>query len=256
VRDDRRADREVLEQGAERRHGHVAGRVDVVVVVDLLDALVVRAGARVLQVQRGDVGVDLVDRGVQDDIEHVVDVERRRDRLRHLVDGQRLAEPDVLRLQALPVQAALDDVDDLLDLERLEDVVVRAILHRLDRALDRAEAGHDHGEDVDVLLGDLLEQLQPRHPRHLEVGDDEVVRADAQLDQRLLAVLHRADHVPLERQELREDLADHLLVVDDEDPRSLGRRRTDFTIRSPGRQKLARLGHGGLDPPPPSSPLP
>ena len=57
------------------------------------------------------------------------------------------------------VERALDDVDHLLDLERLEQVVVRALLHRLDRGLHRAEAGHEDGQHAEALLLDLLEQL-------------------------------------------------------------------------------------------------
>jgi hypothetical protein len=101
----------------------------------------------VAQVQRGDVGAGLLDRGLEDGVEDVVEIERGRERLADLVDRQRLAQADVLGLQLLAVQPALDDVDDLLDLERLEDVVVGAALHRLDRGLDRAEPGHDHGQD-------------------------------------------------------------------------------------------------------------
>jgi hypothetical protein len=171
----------------------------------------------------------------------VVEIERGRERLADLVDRQRLAQADVLGLQLLAVQPALDDVDDLLDLERLEDVVVGAALHRLDRGLDRAEAGHDHGEDVQALLGDLLEQLQPRQPRHLEVGDDQVVRPQPQLVERLLAVLAGRDLVALELQELGEDLADHLLVVDDEDARAAGR---EACCRAPGPSRRRTRGSG------------
>ena len=87
---------------------------------------------------------------------------RQRDRLADLVDRERLAQADVLGLEALPVQRALDDVDDLLDLERLQEVVVGALLHRLDRRLDRAKAGHQHREHAEALGLDLLEELEPR----------------------------------------------------------------------------------------------
>ena len=117
--------------------------------------------------------------------------------------------------------ARCDDVDDLLDLERLEDVVVGALLHRLDRGLDRAEAGHDHGQHAEPLGLDLLEQLQPRQPRHLEIGDHQIVRTQAQLGERLLAVLDGVDREAFEREEVGEDLADHALVVDDEDARGV-----------------------------------
>jgi hypothetical protein len=112
-------------------------------------------------------------------------------------------------------------VDHLLDLERLEQVVVRALLHRLDRGLDRSESGHQHGQHAEPLGLDPLEQLQARDPRHLEIGDQQVVGPQPELGQRLLAVLDGVDRETLEREELREDLADHALVVDDQDARSV-----------------------------------
>ena len=123
------------------------------------------------------------------------------------------------------VEAALDHVHDLLDLEGLEHVVVGAALHRLDGRLDGAEAGHDHRQHLVVRAADGLEQLQAAHARHLEVGDHDVVAAPRQLHQRALAVRHRVHQVAFERQEVAQDLADRPLVVDHQDPRSgLGRR--------------------------------
>ena len=48
----------------------------------------------------------------------------------------------VLRPQPLMVDRAVDDHEQLVDLERLLQVVERAELHRLDRALDRRVRGH------------------------------------------------------------------------------------------------------------------
>ncbi len=124
-------------------------------------------------------------------------------------------------LQALPIEAALDDVDDLLDLERLENVVVRAVLHGLDGGFHGAEAGHDHGQDRDAELGDLFDQIEPVHLGHLEVRDDQVVAALLQLLQGLHAVLDGAYHVALQTQKVRQNLADHTLVVDHQDARAV-----------------------------------
>ncbi len=118
---------------------------------------------------------NLVERRVADGREHLVEREARGDGLAHLVERERLAQPQVLRREPLLLEPALDDVDDLFDLERLEDVVVGAALHRVDRRLDRAEAGHDDGERVRRRVADGLEQLDAAHARHLEVADDEVV---------------------------------------------------------------------------------
>ena len=64
-----------------------------------------------------DVGVHRIEHGVEHQVEHLLDRERGRDGLADFVDGERVLEAQVLVLQALPVEPALDDVDDLLDLE-------------------------------------------------------------------------------------------------------------------------------------------
>ncbi len=178
----------------------------------------------ILQQQADDVGVDRVDRRVEHQIEHLLDRQRGRDRLADLVDRERVLEPDVLVLQPLAIEAALHDVNDLLHLERLEDVVVGPLLHRLDRRLDGAEAGHDDRDDRDALLADLLDQLEPTHVGHLQIRDDQVVAALVQLLEGQRAVLDGVDDVPLHGQEVGQDLADHLLVVDDQDPGRLQHR--------------------------------
>ena len=92
--------------------------------------------------------LNLVERRVADGRQHLVEREARGDGLADLVEREGLAQAQVLGRQALLLEPALDDVDDLFDLEGLEDVVVGAALHRVDRRLDGAEAGHDHGERV------------------------------------------------------------------------------------------------------------
>ena len=148
--------------------------------------------------------------------EHLVEREARGDGLAHLVERERFLEPQVLGREALLLEPALDDVDDLFDLERLEDVVVGAALHRVDRGLDRAEAGHDDGERVGRGLADRLEQLDAAHARHLQIADDEVVVRAIELAERARAVLGGADDVAFHPEEVREDVADELLVVDDQ----------------------------------------
>ncbi len=50
----------------------------------------------------------------------------------HFVEGLSASwKPQVLRRETLLLEPALDDVDDLFDLERLQDVIVRAALHRI-----------------------------------------------------------------------------------------------------------------------------
>src|SRR4051794_34906770 len=96
------------------------------------------AALAVVEPRRREVGMDLVDRGLADRRQNLFEREARRDCLAHLVERESLFEAQVLRREPLLLEATLNDVDDLFDFERLEDVVVRAALHRVDRRLDRA----------------------------------------------------------------------------------------------------------------------
>jgi hypothetical protein len=193
--------------------------------------------------------VHLVEAAVADRLEDLIEREARRDRLAHLVERHGLLEAHVLRDHPLLVDAAADDVDDLLELERLEDVVVSAALHRVDRCLDRAEAGHDHRHGLRRDLADLVEQRDAAHLRHLQVGEDEVVVRAPELVERAGSVLGRADMEAFHVEQVREHVADDLLVVDDEDARTLiheqPRRTTGIAQSSSGEVIGCRRVRGG-----------
>jgi hypothetical protein len=129
----------------------------------------------ILEDQGHHIRLHLLHGGFGDQLENVLQAQALADGLGDLVQAQGLLEADVLLLQTLAIEAPLDDVDNLLDLERLEDVVVGTLLHGLDGGLDRAESGHDDGEHVEALLVDLLEQLQAAHSGHLQIADHQVV---------------------------------------------------------------------------------
>ncbi len=175
----------------------------------------------VLEHHEHEVGGEVVDAHLADRVEHLVERERRGDGLAHLVEREGLAEAEVLRREAPLLEAALDDVHHLLDAEGLEHVVVGAALHRVDGRLDGAEARHDHRHHVGVVLVDVLEQLDAPHVGHLQVGDHQVVGVRVDLGERDAPVFGRADLKAFEREKVREDLADDLLVVDHEDARRL-----------------------------------
>ena len=69
----------------------------------------------------------------------------------------------------------------------------------------------------------LRDQLETAHVGHLQIRDHQVVAALLELLHRRDAVLDRLDDVALHAEEVGEDLADHLLVVDDEDARRVSR---------------------------------
>ncbi len=121
------------------------------------------------QQQIGHVGIDRIEHGIEHQIKHPLDRERGRDGLADLVDGQGVLEAQVLVLQALAVEPALNRVHHLFDAEGLEHVVVGPVLHRFDGGLHRAESGHDHGENRNAQLGDLFDQLEAVHVGHLQI---------------------------------------------------------------------------------------
>jgi hypothetical protein len=174
----------------------------------------------VVEPGRDQVGPDLAQRAVRDGGDHLVERQAGRDGLADLVERQRLAESQVFRGEPALLEAALHDVHDLFDLEGLENVVVRAALHGVDGGLDRAESRHDHRQRVGMSLGHFLEQIEAAHLRHLEVADDHVVARALKLVDGAGPVLGRADDVALHSEKVRDDVADELLVVDDEDARA------------------------------------
>ena len=77
----------------------------------------------------------------------------------------------VLQQELAALERAIGGDEQLVDVHRLHDEVVRAELEARDRGLHVGRAGeHDDG-GVGVGLAHLLEQIDAAHDRHLEVGD-------------------------------------------------------------------------------------
>src|SRR5207249_4503997 len=114
------------------------------------------------------------------------------------------------------------EVVELLEVERLGDIREDAAGERLGRGSDVLIAGDHDDRDGDAESADLLEELEPAHPRHVHVEDDEVVPPSQEHHRRIGAVVGRRDLVGVPVLELLEELLEHLddraLVVDDQDP--------------------------------------
>ena len=103
----------------------------------------------------------------------------------------------------------------LIIIEGLGQVILRAGLHSVDRDSLRA-IGRDHQDgSVGLKLADMLEQLQPVHPLHAEVGDDDVEEAGLELFERLLARIRGLYLIAFLGEEPLERDHDSALVVDD-----------------------------------------
>ena len=124
----------------------------------------------------------------------------------------------VLVPEALALQRVREDELDLVHLERLGDVVVRAELHRLHRRLGGRERGDDHHDGLGRVLLRRPEHREAVHLPHPEVGDDQVEHLTREGLDRLRAALADRDVVALLLQHDREEVAHAALVVHHEDP--------------------------------------
>jgi hypothetical protein len=74
------------------------------------------------------------------------------------------------------LQGVLGEREHLLRVEGLHDVVERAVFHRLDGGLRRAEGGHQDDQLLRVGGADVLERLDAAHAAHADVEEDEIGR--------------------------------------------------------------------------------
>ncbi len=134
--------------------------------------------------------------------------------LRRSVGAQHLIFPQQTRM----FQRALGADGKFVAGERLGDIVKRALLHGLDRGLDRSECGHeDHGQ-LGVDLADLREQLEPVHARHLQVGDHALRPLVGNTRERSAGIGRRDHHVALAAENRCDAVAHKFFVIDDENP--------------------------------------
>ena len=106
---------------------------------------------------------------------------------RLLVD--RAAQRAIFGRQQPDVQRAIDGVLNLLERERLGDVVVGAGLHRLDRVFNGRVGGHQDHEAFGRAPLDFVQQFEPAHLGHLVVGQHQIELRLGQQRDRLRAVL-------------------------------------------------------------------
>ena len=129
-----------------------------------------------------------------------------------------LAQAPVLLGQPPRLGALAQGQEHFLVLEGLRDVVEGAEAHRLDGALDRGVGRHDHDDGVGIAPQDVAQHVEARPVGQHQVEQDDVVGLGLEQGHGLGGGRRRGDLVALPRQQGAEDVADDLLVVDDEDP--------------------------------------
>src|SRR5262249_31527556 len=142
---------------------------------------------------------------------------------------------DRLRLAPALIQGAADELDRLVDIERLGQVFISAALERRDRAIQIRVRGHDDDRHRGVTRLDRLQQLQPRLPGHADIRDQDFGRAAGERVERLLRGGERAEGDAFAAQRLLDHPADRAVVVDDPDGFHDSGRRILNSVR-PGRE--------------------
>ena len=105
----------------------------------------------------------------------------RHDVVEAVLARELLAQDQVLALEVLHLDDARHEQRDLLRVAGLDDVLLRAFLHRRDRRVDRGVGGDDDDRGLGAELVDLHHGLDPVDAgRHLQVDEvDRVVACGA-----------------------------------------------------------------------------
>ena len=160
-------------------------------------------------------------------------------RLRPMTPGQSvallelLAQVGVLGAQPALLERRLEDVQQLLELERLADEVGGAALDGVDGVLDSAVAGDDDADDPRITLEGGVEDLAAVDARQAQVGDEDVEGEPLELVEGLFAGGRFGDGEALLGQALGNDGPEGIFVVDQEEMdgfRQGGRPLTEASI--------------------------
>ncbi len=89
--------------------------------------------------------------------------------LRHFTLQQHVFRGEPAFFQRVP-----DDELDLIDLERLREIIVGAQLHRFHRRFRRRKGRDEEHDGIGRRVLHRLEDIQPAYFRHLEIGDHQV----------------------------------------------------------------------------------
>ncbi len=129
-----------------------------------------------------------------------------------------LAQLVVLGHDRLEFESLLHQHAQAFHINRLRQIIVRPLLHRLDGALDGPVGGHQNEERVVAMSAYAAEQLQPAQVRHLDIGNDEVVEtflSEFQRGERIGAAIHE---IAFPSQCLLHASAKSLFIIDNKDP--------------------------------------
>src|SRR5437868_11425235 len=128
-----------------------------------------------------------------------------------------LAEVNVLPQRRLIIEGALYGHLQLVDLERLGHVIVRAHLHRFDRGLHGGVRGDQNHGGLPEMLAHVPKHVETGHCFHSNVGNDDVGLNRIHLLDRFLRGVERENLVTFFPAKGDDDFDHRRLVIDDYD---------------------------------------
>ena len=137
-----------------------------------------------------------------------------------------------LAQRLLPLDGLVQQDPQPLRIDRLAQVVVGAVLDRVDGALDRALRGQQDERDVRQLILQRAEQVVPAHPRHDQVAHDDGRPEAGDLAEAFLAVGRLVGLEAPGLDELGQPGPRGRVVLDDEHPLARGSRSWSWLFSS------------------------
>src|SRR5215213_143566 len=131
------------------------------------------------------------------------------------------------------IDSARHDSDELIVAERLLYVMECALIHRLDRRLQRRLSRHQDYRNVRVLLPDCGEDVETSNRRHPDIAENNVRLQRGDLLETLPAAKCNVRREPLVLEENTQRIDYSRLVIDYEDGRSRLRAFAHFGSGSP-----------------------
>ena len=145
-----------------------------------------------------------------------------------------------LAAQEALLEHLLHEVLQLVQVERLDEVVVGARLERLHRGLDHRVAGHHDDFERRVVPLHLVEHLKAVHLGHPDVDQRGVEDLMADQVDRFAAARHQGDVVAPRAQRIAQELPNVGVIVDDQNSWAIHRRLPPCPPIAPGQE----LEHG------------
>ena len=118
--------------------------------------------------------------------------------------------------QILAAAGILHNRSQLLQVQRLQQIVERSSSHGIDRRLDRAVACHEDDLGIRLQLAALGQHFQPADIRHLQIGDHDLERSRFEQRDRFLAAAGNRAGEPHTSQAVRHRLSVRVVIVDDQ----------------------------------------